>query len=273
MEKTLLGNKFEGIAMDSQEQKHGHPVEGEGLEPPTAAAENASSQKRMEPLWGDGRSPDPSRICTARRTNGEPCRKVAIRGATVCRTHGGAAPQVKAKARARLEMAADRMAEKLLGIATDENAPYPVKLAAIRDALDRAGVTSKTAVDVEVNLKPWEQVFESISRDTGHGEPSAYERLALAAGIDPSAESDVVDAEVVYTPHARPTGPQTGHAYPPGADAAEAAPWAGVPGTLRLPAAGASDARPVTGDDAITKAAEMNRRAGALPVLYNPRRR
>jgi hypothetical protein len=40
--------------------------------------------------------------CTARRTNGEPCKHWAIRGGTVCYTHGGAAPQVKAAAKQRL---------------------------------------------------------------------------------------------------------------------------------------------------------------------------
>lgn len=36
-----------------------------------------------------------ARRCSARRTNGEPCRAYAIVGGTVCRTHGGSAPQVR----------------------------------------------------------------------------------------------------------------------------------------------------------------------------------
>lgn len=43
----------------------------------------------------------------------------AIRGATMCRFHGGAAAHVKREARERHERAADRMAKALLGIATD----------------------------------------------------------------------------------------------------------------------------------------------------------
>lgn len=35
-----------------------------------------------------------ARRCSARRTNGEPCRAFAIVGGTVCRAHGGTAPQV-----------------------------------------------------------------------------------------------------------------------------------------------------------------------------------
>jgi hypothetical protein len=48
---------------------------------------------------------DRPRRCGARRTDGRPCHCWAIRGGYVCRVHGGAAPQVRAKARARLESA------------------------------------------------------------------------------------------------------------------------------------------------------------------------
>lgn len=39
--------------------------------------------------------------CEARRSNGEPCRNWAVKGARVCRNHGGSAPQVKAAAARR----------------------------------------------------------------------------------------------------------------------------------------------------------------------------
>lgn len=44
--------------------------------------------------------------CTARRTNGQPCRAWAIHGGYVCVAHGGAAPQVKRAAQRRLAIAA-----------------------------------------------------------------------------------------------------------------------------------------------------------------------
>lgn len=45
------------------------------------------------------------RRCTAKRRDGRRCGNWSIRGGFVCRMHGGAAPQVRAKARARLEAA------------------------------------------------------------------------------------------------------------------------------------------------------------------------
>ncbi|BBX53146.1 hypothetical protein GCM10009645_54040 [Mycolicibacterium poriferae] len=46
---------------------------------------------------------------------------MAARGANVCRVHGGAAPQVKAAARRRLDRAADVLVQRLLGMALDGN--------------------------------------------------------------------------------------------------------------------------------------------------------
>jgi hypothetical protein len=42
------------------------------------------------------------RICKATTTKGKPCRKAPVLGADVCTSHGGAAPQVRAKAAERV---------------------------------------------------------------------------------------------------------------------------------------------------------------------------
>jgi hypothetical protein len=106
--------------------------------------------------------------CKAKsKRTGAPCGSTPLAGMEVCRMHGGAAPQAKRKARERLEEAADRMARELLKMASDANVSESVRLAAIRDALSRAGVSERTAVDVTHELKPWEQILDGAAIESG----------------------------------------------------------------------------------------------------------
>ena len=121
--------------------------------------------RRWSEEWWENRKPGvKEHRCTAHRRNGEQCKNPAILGATVCRFHGGAAKQVVRAARVRLQNAAEKMARELLGMASDPNVSDSVKIAAIRDALDRVGLKPVTTVDLEVSTKPWEKVFEGISK-------------------------------------------------------------------------------------------------------------
>jgi hypothetical protein len=91
---------------------------------------------------------------------------------------------VKRKARQRIEEAADRMARELLKMAIDDNVADSVKLAAIRDALDRAGLGAKTAVEVEVGPpKPYQVILETIEA----GSRAEYRR-SIGRPDDPRAE-------------------------------------------------------------------------------------
>lgn len=133
--------------------------------------------------------------CVGHRKNGKQCKKAALRGAHVCAYHGGRAPQVKARAKVRIEEATDKLAGYLLQMAADTNIPEGVRLTAIRDALDRGGLGAKSSMEIEVSAKPFERVFDRITSGpieselpalTEHGEDeeepgSLKARLALRA--------------------------------------------------------------------------------------------
>lgn len=143
---------------------------------------------------------DHPRRCRAHRQDGKPCRRYAIRGGHVCRVHGGAAPQVMAKAREALALASYTMAKNLLGMATEAESEA-VKLAATNSALDRAGISAKQAIEIGVDPKPWEELLANLSGV----EHITREESRARRGLPPDPPDsprplrpyEVVDAEVV----------------------------------------------------------------------------
>lgn len=61
----------------------------------------------------------PTYRCTAHRQDGSPCKAMAVKGATVCRVHGGNARQVRAKAAERVAEAELRVKLDKLGISIE----------------------------------------------------------------------------------------------------------------------------------------------------------
>jgi HEAT repeat protein len=93
---------------------------------------------------------DEGRRCRAHSTqHGGQCGQHAIKGGTVCRVHGGSAPQVKRSAQERLAEMVDPLLTELFRIAQSGESDA-VRLAAIKDALDRAGYKPREKVDVNL---------------------------------------------------------------------------------------------------------------------------
>ena len=91
----------------------------------------------------------PAQPCHARsKSTGVQCRRPAVPGAQVCRFHGGAAPQVRAKAQQRLLLAADSVAGVLVGLATSRKTPAATREAAARAVLDRAGLSPRQVLEL-----------------------------------------------------------------------------------------------------------------------------
>lgn len=80
------------------------------------------------------------RLCFAHRRDGEACRGAAIQSGTVCRVHGGAAPQVKE--RAHEVLLADLIGPALTTLRDpiqSPDTPPAVRLRAAESILDRTG--------------------------------------------------------------------------------------------------------------------------------------
>lgn len=128
---------------------------------------------RQDTLLAD----NPEKRCVATNSRGERCRKFAIYGSTVCRTHGGATKRVKEAARIRVENASNRLMGKLIEFAFDDTKPPDVQLKAIQNSLDRAGLKPPAEVVLaQGEAKPYETVFDSIGGNPS--EPLVYDGSA-----------------------------------------------------------------------------------------------
>lgn len=84
--------------------------------------------------------------CGKRTRGGGTCRNWAIQGGAVCRMHGGAAPQVKARAEDRIRDLVDPALTRLETLLADESSS--VALSAVKDVLDRAGYGARQRFEV-----------------------------------------------------------------------------------------------------------------------------
>lgn len=120
-------------------------------------------------------------ICTAKRTNGGACKAQAIKGGRVCRTHGGAAPQVRQAARERLLSLVDPALGVLARAVRKRSAkawePSATELRAVSEVLTRAGIgdDSGAATGLDDGRVTWEEFVLRYRRksEAGHGNDTA----------------------------------------------------------------------------------------------------
>lgn len=149
----------------------------------------------MTQVWKDGRSPKVT--CSARTVSGVPCKRPPIQGSNVCRAHGGAAPQVRAKAQTRILMSADAAAAKLIEMIHSKKVDDRTKLLAVKDLLDRANLGGKQTIEVGV-VAP--RSFEDFVGDAIVDLDVVYPDDEQAALEATPADADVVDADLVDEP-------------------------------------------------------------------------
>ena len=101
--------------------------------------------------------------CKARKRDGTPCMRYPLRGTTVCRLHGGSAPQVQRSARLRLLELVDPALSNLADILSRKNVLDADKIRACTAILDRAGYgpNSKLTVEQKGDLRP--RVLDMLS--------------------------------------------------------------------------------------------------------------
>lgn len=135
-------------------------------------------------------APEEKRRCKAHSRTGERCKYPPVPGATVCRFHGGNAPQVRRKAALRLAELVDPAIATMAQVMVDRQARHSDRLRAAENVLDRAGVPRK--VDVEDATTSREILLDRLTalreqRERGEGMDD-YPGGDTAAGDDDDLE-------------------------------------------------------------------------------------
>ncbi|MBF6131605.1 hypothetical protein IU501_01115 [Nocardia otitidiscaviarum] len=93
-------------------------------------------------------------------------------------------------------------------MAADDDVADGVKLAAIRDALDRAGVSAKTAVEIEVGPnKPFQEMLDTIM----FGGTRAESRAARGIPDEPLDAEVVAELQQPRSDDPEPSAPRPTH--------------------------------------------------------------
>lgn len=127
------------------------------------------------------------RGCRAHKGDGSPCGQIAAKGATVCRYHGGRAPQVQAAAARRLEEQRAEEAVRTLGLPLDIS-PTEALLEEVRWTAGHVQWLRAKVQELEDGALVW-----GTSRTETEG------GAALVIGLDRGGVSDVTSAPSTKT--------------------------------------------------------------------------
>lgn len=172
------------------------PAAAEQTQDGTAADEPSTTRPlvKWSEAWWATRSPDvQARRCTARLSDesGQRCGKAAMKGQRVCGTHGGRSKRAIEAAKRRIAETADVAAKQLLKLAFDDKQSADIRLKATLQLLDRAGVNAKTSVEVEVGVKPVNQIMEGIVTTLETGSRADWRRSQGIVDDNPPALADL----------------------------------------------------------------------------------
>lgn len=137
--------------------------------------------------------PVPVVRCTGTaRSTGKQCNRWSLRGATVCKIHGGQLPSVREHAEAVVESA--RL--QLMGMADDA--------VAVLEELIQPGVADAVRLKAVENILNRSGIKEAVEIKVEHSTASAVEEISkrlnvMRERIEAANEEDIVDAEEVDT--------------------------------------------------------------------------
>lgn len=127
-------------------------------------------------------------ICRGSRSDGERCRAPAMRGQSVCISHGGGAPSSRAAAQRRLATLVDPALDALYRILTSTKAKDADVLRAAENVFDRAGMPRRNELGVEAVRETLLERLEAMERAETGLQAAGKAPLALPEGSTPPSE-------------------------------------------------------------------------------------
>lgn len=148
--------------------------------------------------------PEWKQACSAKRTNGEPCKRWAIRGGAVCASHGGRLPRVRQRADERIEAQKAKVLTLLPAAVAklSDLLDSPSEIVALRAAvqiLERAGLVATARVQPDatnVTLGTLDAELERLL----NLRPRLGVKDGATGGVEPEATVATTDCPLTQGP-------------------------------------------------------------------------